>query len=105
MKNESFKVGDKVFVETRWIARIETIERETKTRFHTRFNSFYKKDNRIVGETFRKVVKATQEHFGVFEKDELASRLGVFDFHTLNLDTLKEINELIKSKEEVNSLD
>ena len=95
MKNESFKVGDKVFVKTRWIAKIETIERETKTRFHTRFNSFYKKDNRIVGETFRKVVKATQKHSDMLEKSKLAIELSVFDFRTLNLDTLKEINELI----------
>ena len=104
MENESFKVGDKVFVETRWIARIETIKRETKTRFYTDCTSFYKKDNRIVGETSRKVVKATQEHtqehFEMFEKGRLASRLGVFDFHTLNLDILKEIDKLIKSKDE-----
>ena len=102
MKNESFKVGDEVFVKRRLISRIETIERETKTRFHTKYTSFYKKDNSIADEPFcDSVVKATQEHFEMLEKSKFASRLGVFDFNTLNLDTLKEINELIKSKEEV----
>ena len=101
MKNESFKVGDKVFLKTGWTSRIETIERETETRFYTNCTSFYKKDNRIVGETFRKVVKATQKHSDMLEKSKLAIELSVFDFRTLNLDTLKEINELIKSKEEV----
>ena len=100
MKNESLKIGDKVFLKTGWTSGIETIERETETRFYTKHTSFYKKGNGIIGNTICKVVRATQEHFEMFEKSKLASRLGVFDFNTLNLDILKEIDKLIKSKDE-----
>ena len=65
MTNEKLKIGDKVFIKTRWTSRVEVIIRETKKRFYTENYSFFKEDNRIVGQTYRNVEKATEEHFKI----------------------------------------
>ena len=100
MENENFKIGDKVFIKTKWTERIETIARETKTRFYTKNYAFNKKDNSIVGEKVCKVIKATQKHFDMFERSKTARYLNDFDFDTLSLDVLREIYKLTKADKE-----
>ena len=95
MENESFKIGDNIFVKTRWNTSIEEIKRETKTRFYTNNTSFYKENNCIVGCAYTKVIKATQEHFDMFAKNKLARQINDFDFNLLSFNALKEINTLI----------
>lgn len=95
MEKVNFKIGDNVFVKTRWETSIEKIIRETKTRFYTKHTVFYKEDNGIVGCAYDKVVPATREHFDMFEKNKLAREINKFDFNVLSFNALKEIDTLI----------
>jgi len=96
MKSEKLKVGDKVFIRTRWNSQIDAIVRETKTRFYTNYYSFHKKNSALVGYCGYKAVKATQEHFDMFEKSNIAKQLSNFDFDRLSLDVLRKIYQKVQ---------
>jgi len=96
MKKKNFKVGDKVYIATMFDNRIETIEKETKTKFYTKNFAFYKKDNSIVGDKSYKIEKATQEHFNIFKRKKIIRDLNGLDFNTLDFSALKSIYELTK---------
>ena len=97
--NDVLKIGSIIIWSTRWSLNMEAIARETKTMFITKDDRtrIYKKDNRIVGQSYGFARLATQKDFDAEEKRKLVRKLEDFDFRALPLAQLKEILVIVKN--------